>query len=353
MTKYDYPALTKLTFDILTKAGYPTDRAQITADTLIESDLMGHFTHGLGLLDPYLNDITNSGMQMDGDPEVVQDTGSTITWDGKYMSGTWLVRHAMDVAFERVKDHPVVTIAIKKSHHIGCLAAYPEFATQKDLMMLLACSDPRNKTVAPYGGKLGVYSPNPLAIGIPSDGEPIIIDISMSSTANGLINVKKNAGEKLPQKWLLDKDGVPTDDPNTFDGDPPSTILPLGGLETGYKGFALGLLIEMLTSGLAGFGRADDPTNWGASVYLQIIDPAKFGGIKNFKSEAQHLVNACLAAESFDPDNPVRIPGSRALALRDKRKQEGIPLSDSIISSLEKWSKEFGIDLESYKIKKN
>lgn len=348
MTNYKHTSLIKLANAIMIKAGYPADRAQITAETLVEADLMGHFTHGLALLNPYLEDAIRGEMKMEGEPKVIHDSGANITWNGEYRSGPWLVRKAMGLAFERIKNHPVITVAISQCHHIGCLATYPEFATSKNLMMLLASSDPQNRTVAPYGGKTGVYSPNPLAIGIPTQSKPIIVDISMSSTANGLVNVKKAEGKKLPQKWLLDKDGNPTDDPNTFFETPPATILPLGGLETGYKGFGLGLLIEMLTSGLAGHGRADNPTNWGSSVYLQIIDPEGFGGVDNFKIQAQHLVNTCLNTEPFDPENPIRIPGGRALKLRDQRKKDGLPLSESIVESLKKWSDKFGINMSDY-----
>ncbi|MFK7812540.1 MAG: Ldh family oxidoreductase [Maribacter sp.] len=351
MTYYRYTSLIKLAIDIMIKAGYPENRAQITAETLVEADLMGHFTHGLNLFNPYLEDVVKGGMKLDGDPKVINDNGANITWSGEYQSGPWLVRKAMDIAFERIKEHSVITVAIGQCHHIGCLAAYLEYATDKNLMMLLASSDPKNSTVAPYGGRTGAYSPNPLAVGIPTEGEPIIIDISMSSTANGLVGLKKASGEKLPQKWLLGTDGKPTDDPNTFFETPPSTILPLGGLETGYKGFGLGLIIDMLTSGLAGYGRADNPTNWGASVYFQVFDPEGFGGADNFKKQAQHLVNTCLSSEPFDHENHVRIPGSRALKLRDQRKKEGLPLSEAIVNSLKKWSNKFGIDMSDYDLK--
>ncbi len=348
MKKYKYEPLLELVDLVCRKAGFPEDRARINAETLIEADLMGHTTHGLGLLDPYLKDAEKGGMKMSGDPIVVKDSGASVTWDGQYMSGTWLVREAMELAFDRVKEQPVVSVAISRSHHIACLAAYPEIATDKGLMMLLSCSDPMNATVAPFGGKTGVYSPNPLAVGIPTESSPIIMDISMSSTANGLVNKKKAEGARLPQKWLLGSDGVPTDDPNTFFESPPSTILPLGGLETGYKGFALGLLIDILTSGLAGHGRADHPTSWGASVFLQIIDPEGFGGLANFQKQSQHLVDACLANEPHDKERPVRIPGSRALQLKDKHKKEGLPLGDGIVDALIKWSDTYGIDSGKY-----
>ena len=208
-----------------------------------------------------------------------------------------------------------------------------------------SCSDPINATVAPFGGLEGVYSPNPLAIGFPTEGQPVIIDISMSSTANGLINQSHAQGKKLPHPWLQDGKGEVTDDPASFMKDPPATILPLGGQDTGYKGFGLGLLVEMLTSGLGGHGRADSPSEWGASVFLQIIDPEGFGGLENFKRQAQFLAEANLSSKPIDPSNPVRLPGHRAMNLRDKQKMEGVQLNPPIVQSLEKWSEKLDVKM--------
>ena len=344
MKTYNAPKLIELATRLLSKLDLPEDRAHITAQTLVESDLMGHTTHGLALLQPYLADMEKGGMKLSGDPTVINDSGASVTWDGQYLPGCWLTHRAIDVALERIVDHPVVTVAIGQSHHIGCLAAYPERATDKGLIMLLSCSDPRNKAVAPYGGLSGVYSPNPIAMGYPTESDPVILDISMSTTAVGLINQSHVQNEKLSHPWLLDSKGKITDDPSTFFSDSPSTILPLGGLDAGYTGFALGMLVEMLTSGLAGNGRADHPTNWGASVFLQIIDPEKFGGAEAFKKQAQFLANACLDSTPSDPNQPVRLPGQRALQLREKQKREGVALEPHIVRLLQNWSDKLGVD---------
>ncbi|MEQ6121420.1 Ldh family oxidoreductase [Reichenbachiella sp. MALMAid0571] len=343
MIKFQHKNLIRFATSLLTRAGLPEDRAKITASTLVESDLMGHSTHGLSLLSPYLDSATKGKMKLSGDPRTIRDTGASIAWDGQYLPGPWLIHEAIDLALERITKHPVVTMTIQKSHHIGCLAAYPERATEKGLMMLLSCSDPINATVAPFGGLEGVYSPNPLAIGFPTEGKPVIIDISMSSTANGLINQSYAQGKKLPHPWLQDGKGEVTDDPASFMENPPATILPLGGQDAGYKGFGLGLLIEMLTSGLGGHGRADSPTDWGASVFLQVFDPEGFGGLENFKRQAQFLAEASLASKPIDPGNPVRLPGHRAMNLRDKQKKEGVVLNPSIVQSLESWGEKLGV----------
>ncbi|MEQ9285355.1 MAG: Ldh family oxidoreductase [Cyclobacteriaceae bacterium] len=348
MAKYQHQNLQQLALELLMKAGLGETQASDTAQTLVEADLMGHETHGLALLPAYIESALDSGMLLSGKAQTLRDTGSSIAWDGRYLPGPWLVHNAIDLALERVRQYPVVTMTIQKSHHIGCLAAYPEKVTEKGCMFLLSCSDPVNATVAPFGGLEGVYSPNPLAIGIPTEGEPIIIDISMSTTANGMINQSLAQGKKLPHPWLQDNKGVVTNDPATFKEDPPSTILPLGGQDAGYKGFGLGLLIEMLTSGLAGYGRADKPDKWGASVFLQVIDPDGFGGIEAFQKQAQFLAKTCLSSRPIDPDKPVRLPGSRAIQLRRQQKEEGVALNPAIIDSVKSCSAKLGVPIPTW-----
>ena len=186
--KYHVSELKGFAADVLRKAGLETNVAELVAETLVEADLMGHTTHGLQLLGNYVKELENDLMTKSGGPELVSDQGAAVTWDGNYLPGPWLVHKAIDLAFERVKSYPVVTIVIRRSHHIACLATYPERATKNGMMMLLSCSDPVNKTVAPFGGLSPVYSPNPLAVGIPTKTAPIIFDISTSSTANVLVN---------------------------------------------------------------------------------------------------------------------------------------------------------------------
>jgi L-lactate dehydrogenase len=252
---------------------------------------------------------------------------------------------AIDLACERIKLHPVVTVAIQQSHHIACLAAYLKRATDRGLLILLLSSDPSVKAVAPYGGLQPLYTPNPLAAGIPTQGEPIMLDISMSTTSMSLIGRLQQAGQRLPHSWLLDNQGQTSDNPAVLLSDPPGSILPLGGLDLGYKGFALGLLVEALTSALAGYGRAEQPQRWGAAVFLQVIDPAAFGGRENFLRETEWMAEACRTNPTKPGSPPVRLPGSRALRLRAEQLEQGITLYPTILPSLQPWSEKLGIPL--------
>lgn len=338
---YSHTDLIQFARDVLAVAGLNTNKALVVAETLVEADLMGHTTHGLQLLPLYVKEVSEGKMTRDGEPTVISDRGAVIVWDGNYLPGPWLTHAAIDALMGRVSEHPVSTLVIRRSHHIACLATYPERATKQGLMMLLTSSDPRAKSVAPFGGLDPVYTPNPIAGGIPTGDGPIIFDISMSTTSNGFVLRAREEGRRLPHKWLLTGAGKPTDDPEAFVQDPPATILPLGGLDTGYKGFALGILVEALTSALAGHGRADCPDTWGASVFLQIIDPKAFGGREAFGREMKFFVDACLASRPVD--GPVRMPGARALKLRDEQVKRGVSLYPTIPGALKACGETYGV----------
>lgn len=347
MSEARYSAHDLITFatHLLEKVDLPSERAQVMAEMLVEADLMGHSTHGLNLLGPYLQELENGGMTKTGDPAVIADHGASLTWDGRYLPGPWLVVRALELACERVKQHPVVTISIQRSHHIACLAAYLKAVTDQGYLLILACSDPNESAVAPFGGMKPVYSPDPLAVGIPTKGDPILIDISASTTAMGVVRRALNEGKRLPGAWLLDNQGHPTDDPAEFFTEPRGSVLPLGGIDLGYKGFALGLLIEALTGALSGHGRSDPVQQWGASVFIQVMDPAAFGGRDTFLRETEWIAEQSRTNPPRPGHPPVRLPGERGLQRRAEQLENGVTLYPAILPSLQPWSEKLGVPM--------
>jgi L-lactate dehydrogenase len=150
-------------------------------------------------------------------------------------------------------------------------------------------------------------------------------------------------GRKLPGNWIVDHQGQLSDDPNALFGDPPGALLPLGGADLGYKGFGLGLMVEMLTSGLAGFGRADNAKGTGGPVTILLFDPAGFGGRDAFVREATHLAQQVRESRPRPGVERPRLPGERAMALRAKQIAEGVALYPSIPPALAKWAEKLGV----------
>lgn len=327
---------------LLRAAGLPEGRAAVVAEVLLEADLLGHTTHGLDMLAAYLKELEAGKMARDGEPDVVRDEGPALTWDGRYLPGPWLTRQAIAAATRKLDDHPFAVVAIRRSHHIGCLQAYLKAVTDQGRVILLTCSDPSGAGVTPHGGVASRLTPNPIAAGFPTGGDPVLMDISMSTTTNAMTKRKFEAGEKLPGPWL-DARGRPSDDPAVLFGATPGAVLPLGGLDLGHKGFALALLVEALTSALAGHGRADEPKQWGASVFLMLIDPDRFGGRDAFVRETSRLAELCRTTPVAAGAPPVRLPGAGALARRAQQLAHGVELPPAALVKLAPWAEKLGV----------
>jgi L-lactate dehydrogenase len=232
---------------------------------------------------------------------------------------------------------------IKRSNHIACLAAYHLWATAQGLVMMLHSSDANTASVAPFGGLDPVFTPNPISAGWPTSGLPVLVDVSTSATTNGMTNRIYKEGGHLPAEWVMDGHGHSSRDPAVLFQKPAGTILPLGGMDSGHKGYGLSLVVEALTGGLAGHGRADPPEGWGATVFLQILDPQAFGGLAAFRRQMDHVNTQCHASRPGKPGQAVRMPGERGLGHRALSATQGLRLHPSIMPLLQPWADQWRI----------
>ena len=283
-------------------------------------------------------------MRSDGEPTMLASSPATQTWDGQRLPGPWLTLRALESARRMAETQGTGTVVVRRSHHIGCLASYAKRAADRGVMAILCCIDPATHSVAPHGAVTSVFTPNPLAAGIPTSRDPILLDISASYTTNGMTTRLHRKGEKLPHPWLQDAAGNPTSDPSVLFGEPRGTLLPLGGLDAGHKGYALALLIEAMTAGLAAHGRADPAEGWGATVFVQLLDPAAFGGREAFARQMDFLVDACHDATPRPGVERVRLPGERALRLYREQTTHGVALYHEVMPPLEPWAAKLGVD---------
>ncbi|HVW21897.1 MAG TPA: Ldh family oxidoreductase [Opitutaceae bacterium] len=328
---------------LLAGAGLDGDKSSAVAEILVEGDLLGHSTHGLQLLAPYLGELENGSMAREGEPRVVADRPAALTWDGRRLPGPWLTRRGLAAAAERARRLGTATVVIRRSHHIACLAAYLQPLAEQGLMALLTCSDPSGGGVAPHGARRSVYTPDPIAAAWPTDGAPVVLDVSMSITTNGLTKRLQAERGRFPGKWAVDGQGRLSDDPAAISGNPPGALLPMGGADHGHKGFALGLLVEALTGGLAGHGRADRSEGWSANVFIQVFDPAAYGGTADFVRQVSWLAAACRNAPPREGFERVRLPGEGGLRRRAEQLAAGVELYPGILESLEPWAARFGV----------
>jgi L-lactate dehydrogenase len=341
--KYAAADLIAFAAAVLARAGLDAEKAAVVAGILVEGDLLGHSTHGLALLPAYLADLEKGAMKGTGEPRVLADLPAAVTWDGLRLPGPWLVVRALELAAARARQNGACTVVIRRSHHIASLAAYLKPVADQGLMVLLSCSDPGASSVAPHGGRSDVFTPNPIAAAWPTGGDPVMLDVSMSITTNGLTRRLHAENRRMPGAWAIDARGEPTDDPSVLFADPPGALLPVGGLDHGHKGYALGLLVEALTGGLAGHGRADPKEGWSANVFVQVFAPALFGGTADFLRQTSHVADACRSTPPRAEFDRVRLPGEAGLRRRADQLVHGVELYPAIFDTLLPWARKFSV----------
>ncbi len=341
--RYTAPDLCAFARALLECAGVRGDIARDVAEVLLDGDLLGHTTHGLALLAPYLDELAHHRMARDGEPTIISRRRAAQTWDGKRLPGPWLTLRALDAAMTMARECGTGTVVVRHSHHIACLAAYLKRATDKGMVAIIESSDPAVAAVVPHGGLTAFITPNPIAAGLPTSGDPILVDVSTSITSMGYARQQMLAGRQLPGDWLIDAEGNPTCDPGALFKEPKGALLPLGGLDAGHKGFALALLVEALTAGLAGHGRADPPSGWGGSVFVQVVDPEAFSGFESFARQLDCIVGAARNAKPRRQGDPVRLPGERGLRRYREALSQGVALYPTILPALLPWAQKYGV----------
>lgn len=348
MSRFDAAAITAWAQQCAEQAGASSEVAANIAKHLVAADLMGFRTHGLIRLRYNLNCLSQGLSKGQGDPRRVSGRAAIELWDADFLPGLHTMPMAVARAMSMAQDYGTGTVVLRRTQHVAALAVYLEQATVAGMMVQIMCATPAQQAVAPFGGKSAWFSPNPLAIGVPTTAQPVLFDVSLSMLAAGKVRTAIAEGKPLPFPALITANGDYTCDARSFLADPASVLAPLGGADLGYKGTGLNLYSELWTLALSQYGRhqaaADGDAN---TVWVQVVDPAALGDSQGFKQQAQALLDGMCAVTPIDPSQPVRVPGSGALALRAEQQQHGVQFSAAVLKQLQWCAEQFHTPLPS------
>lgn len=314
-------------------AGVSRSEAELVSASLVDSNLCGHESHGVMRVIEYLASLKRGELIADAPLEVLSQTGSVLVCDGHFGFGQIQMRRLIERLAPMAREQGLACGTLKRCGHVGRLGEWVELLAEQQLAGLMSVNDNGVlMCVAPPGGKQARLSTNPVALGVPTANEPLVLDISTSMVANGKVRVAQVAGRTCPEGWLLDAEGQPTSDPNTRFADPPGTILPMGG----YKGFGLGMLFDVLVGGLSGGFCPPAPQGEVEcnNVLLVVFDPRRFQGLEHFVTQSQELCDFVRETPPRDPETPIRLPNDRSRTLRAQRLAQGIPLDEGTWSAL-------------------
>lgn len=349
MPHFTADELVKASTDIFVAAGTPPEGAKIVAELLAEANSTGHDSHGLIRVPQYMSTIEKGDLIPDAEVEVLRETSITAVVDGHRGFGQVTMSRAVDVVLDKAGQHGLAAVTVRGANHIGRLGNYVDRIARQGmigLMFVNAVGIPAFR-MAPWGGTEPRLATDPLAIGIPSStGEPIVMDMTTTVVAEGKVRVKRNRGEEAPDGWLIDAEGKPTNDPNALYGEPPGSILPLGGSAAGHKGYGLNVALELLAGVLSGTGciGKDQPLSNG--VLLVVLDVAQFLSLEAFHQEADAFVahvKSSPPAEGFDE---ILMPGEIELKVKQQRTRDGIFVEDETWQQILEWGRKLGVALD-------
>lgn len=338
--------LRKFVRRVFEAAGVSEYDAQIVAASLVESNLRGHESHGVLRVGDYLDQLQSGELRSGIEWTVITETPAILVVDAQRRFGQVAARQLVEQLAAKCQALGIASGTLKNCGHVGRLGEWVELAARQGFAAMMSVNDNGVlRCVAPPGGLDARISTNPLAFGVPTKNEPLVLDISTSAVANGKVRAALLAEKECPVGWIQDADGHPTCNPATRFSDRPGTVLPMGGEQQGYKGFGLGLLLDVLVSGLSGgFCPPTEPPEIGTNNVLMILwDPNRFSGEAHFQTEADKLI-AYVRATPLKPGvDGIVLPGDRSEATRRTRLEQGIPLDQGTWSILQNAARQWGV----------
>ena len=323
--------LTEFSSALFRAASVSAEDSDLIAKSLVESNLRGHDSHGVMRIPFYIGKIQDGSANPRARLIIEKESASSLVCDGGWGMGQVVAQDLMNRLVSKCQTSAIACGTLRQACHIGRLGEYAEMATSKGYVaMVIANNNGAGQRVAPVGGKRPRLGTNPICIGIPGGADgPFIFDIGTSATAEGKVRVKKIAGQQVPAGWILDPNGSPTTDPNQLYGDPPGTILPMGG-DQAYKGFGLAYMIEMLAGGMSGGLCAfpSPPPPLGNCAIFWVMNPEFFGGTEHLTTEVKKLEGYVREVPRMDGVQEVTLPGDPERRTGTARRQSGIPLDE-------------------------
>jgi uncharacterized oxidoreductase len=308
--------------EIFAAAGSNRREARLIAKQLVDSNLAGHDSHGVGSIPVYVRNVLSGDLPLNGMLQTVLETDSLFICDGHGGAGQVMAHDAMEAGIRKAAHTGVCIVGLRNSHHIGRIGHWAEQCAHAGLVSIHFVNVVSTPSVAPFGGGSARIGTNPFSIGIPrAGGRPIILDFATSKLAVGKVRVAMNAGKPLPPGALQTFDGEPTTDPAVLFGSPKGVLLPFGE----HKGWGLSLACELLGAALTGGRTQSGPKRSNAVINCMlsiILSPDRMGTRDSFGLEIDRYIEWALSGRNEN----VLLPGDPEAATAADRVENGVPI---------------------------
>ncbi len=334
--------------EALTTLGLPDLDAATVAELMADADLQGSDGHGVSRLPQYARRIKAGGFNVRPNIRVEREQASTALLHGDNGMGHLVMKRAAEIAIEKARTTGIGWVNSQFSNHAGPASLYASMPLAHDMIGLYFAVGNANH-LPPWGGLDMLLSTNPIAAAIPAqDEKPVILDMATTVAAYGKVKTKALRGESMPEGWMIDRLGKPLTDPKRAEE---GMLLPLGGMEAGYKGFGLAMIIGLLagTLGGAAMGKQvidfnhDDSSVTNTGQAIAAINIGAFGDVGIFKASVDALVRDFRNSSRMPGVDRIFVPGERSHATRVTRTRDGIPVAPALMRGLNQLADELRI----------
>lgn len=330
---------------IVRAAGSAPAEADKVAAQLVEANLRGHDSHGVGLLPDYVRNVKAGTLKPNQAAVVVKETDTLAVIDGHHGYGQVIGEQAMAIGIVKAKLSGVAMTAIRNTHHLGRIGHWAEQCCAAGLASIHFTSVASNASVAPWGGTDARLGTNPFCCGVPVDGEaPIILDMATSRLPVGKVRVAHNKGKRIIEGALIDAAGRPTTDPGVYFKAPRGTLLPFGE----HKGYALGLIVELFAGALTGGGtisRGEDaPKGIINHMFSVIVDPSAIGSARACYDEVEAMARWAKASPPAPGTERVMVPGDPERRTKRERQLHGLPIDSGTWAAVAEAARSVGVE---------
>jgi uncharacterized oxidoreductase len=325
---------------IMRGAGSHPDEAGTVARRLVDSNLVGHDSHGVLRVAKYLEWVRDGTLKPNTSPTIVFENDSIAIIDGHRGFGQVIGEFAARTGIAKAAQKGIALVGLTNCGHLGRVGDWADMAADAGQVSLHFLNTSGALRTAPFGGTDRRLSTNPVSIGVPVAGrDPVVLDVTTSMVAEGKLMVAVNKGEQVPEGWIIDKRGAPTTEPKDFYAG--GALLTVGG----HKGSGLSIVTDLL-AGAVSTGRSSDPDdtilrNNMLSIYIapDVYDPG--GGVAR---EARRFIDFVTASPPAKRGEPVLAPGDVERRNRAERLAGGVPIDDKTYADLVAAAASVGID---------
>lgn len=324
-------------------AGCATSEAGTIADALVEANLYGHDSHGVGLVPLYLANLGQGLVVAGRAVRVTADHGALVGLDGQRGFGQMIGEQAMAIAIERARVSGVCVVGLANAHHLARIGRWGEQCAAAGLASVHFVNVLSTPLVAPHGGTDARLATNPFCVAVPHAPYPLVLDYATSMVAVGKARVALDAGVPMAEGLLLDAQGRPTTDPAVMFADPIGALLPFAE----HKGFALAVMCELLGGALSG-GRVQDhhpePNPMINNMLSIVFAPDRLASRAQFDAQVERLAVWLRGSPRDDAVDGIHLPGEPERATAMVRRRDGIPLPRRTFDALAGAARGVGCD---------